>query len=72
MLGGRFKASKIEDGASALPQKMSQLTGLFHTKLADIPSLSEVKRVLKPTTPPEENPPLPDSSSENSDKEIES
>jgi hypothetical protein len=72
MLGGRFMATKIENSQAVLPKKMSQLTGLFQTKVSEIVKPSDTMRSLKPSSPPEGKPSEDDISTENPNKEIES
>lgn len=72
MIGGRFLATKIEDSQAVLPKKMSQLTGLFQTKVSEITKPSDATRSLKPSTSPEEKAPEENPPQENPNKEIES
>lgn len=64
-------ASKIEDSQAVLPKKMSQLTGLFQTKVSEIVKPSDVTRSLKPTLPPEEKPPVEEAPPEDPNKDVE-
>ncbi len=72
MIGGRFLATKIEDSQDVLPKKMSQLTGLFQTKVSEISKPSDATRSLKPTVSPEEKPAAETPPPEDPNKEIES
>ena len=58
MLGGRFMATRIEDTGITSPKKVSNLTGLFQSRVSEIAQPSDTQRSLKPKeTPPEETPP---------------
>jgi hypothetical protein len=48
MLGGRFKATKVEADAAPQIKKTAGLTSLFHSRLAETPKKPE------PQTPSEE------------------
>ena len=51
MLGGRFKAERIDSQSAPQIQKTVSLTSLFQARLAETP-----KKPPAPVTPSEENP----------------
>lgn len=70
MIGGRFMATKIEK-EEPLSKRVSNLTGLFHSRVSEIAKPSETTKPIKTDQPreettPEQKPP------EEPNKEIES
>ena len=58
MLGGRFKATKVESGSAASIQKSVGLSSLFQSRLAETPKKPLPPISETPPSPPETLPPL--------------